>query len=51
MTEKTKVTNKTFKIPHTYVLIFCIVIIAALLTYIVPTGEYARVEDLILEEP
>lgn len=45
MTEKTKVTNKTFKIPHTYVLIFCIVIIAALLTYIVPAGEYARVED------
>ena len=45
MAEKTKVTNKTFKIPHTYVLIFCIVIIAALLTYIVPAGEYARVED------
>lgn len=45
MAEKTKITNRNFKIPHTYVLIFCIVIIAAILTYIVPAGEYARVED------
>ena len=48
MTVKTnvnKVTNRTFKLPHTYVLIFCIILIAALLTYIVPAGEYARVQD------
>ncbi|NLW40772.1 MAG: putative basic amino acid antiporter YfcC [Tissierellia bacterium] len=45
MVDKTRVTNRTFKIPHTYVLISCIIIIAALLTYIVPAGEYARIED------
>ena len=45
MVDKTRVTNRTFKIPHTYVLISCIIIIAALLTHIVPAGEYARIED------
>ena len=45
MVDKTRVTNRTFKIPHTYVLVSCIIIIAALLTHIVPAGEYARIED------
>jgi len=45
MSQKTNVTNRTFKLPHTYVLIFCIILVAALLTYIIPAGEYARVED------
>ena len=46
MAESRKETNKVMKVPHTYVLIFCIVIFAALLTYLVPAGEYARVEDV-----
>jgi len=33
------------KIPHTYVLIFTIIIIAAIFTYIVPAGEYDRLEN------
>lgn len=33
------------KIPHTYVLIFAIIIIAAILTYIVPAGEYDRYKN------
>lgn len=45
MTEKSKIVNKAVRFPHTYVLIFCIVIISALLTYIIPAGEYARVQD------
>jgi uncharacterized ion transporter superfamily protein YfcC len=40
-----KQSNKKFKIPHTYVLIFSVIIIMALLTYIVPAGEFGRVED------
>lgn len=38
--------NKTrIKVPNTYVLIFGFVILAALLTYILPAGEYNLVED------
>ena len=33
------------KIPHVYALLFIVIIIAAVLTYIVPAGEYERVED------
>ena len=35
------------KVPHTYVIIFCIIIIAALLTWIIPGGEYT--ENTIVE--
>ncbi len=41
MTEKKKI----FKVPHTYVIIFTIIIIAFIGTYIIPAGEYERVED------
>ena len=37
--------NKTMKMPHTYVILFCIIAIAALLTYVVPAGEYTRIQD------
>ena len=30
------------KIPHTYVIIFCIIVLAAVLTWILPGGEYER---------
>lgn len=33
------------KIPHTYVLIFTIIIVAAIFTYIIPAGEYDRYEN------
>ena len=36
--------NLAEKVPHTYVLLFLIIIIAALLTYVVPAGEFTRVE-------
>ncbi|WLR51715.1 Na+/H+ antiporter NhaC family protein [Bacillus tianshenii] len=32
-------------IPHTYAILFCIVLIAALATYIVPAGEFERIQD------
>ncbi len=34
-----------FKLPHAWVLLFSIVLVAALLTYIVPAGEYDRKFD------
>ncbi len=34
---------KRMKVPHTYVIIFFMVVLCALLTYIVPAGEYERV--------
>jgi len=34
-----------FKMPHTYVIIISIVIIAAMLTWLVPAGEFTRVID------
>jgi len=42
---KSKEVTKKIKIPHTYVLIFCIIVIMAVLTYIVPAGQYDRVKD------
>ena len=37
-------TKTTFKVPHTLVIIFSIIIIIAILTYIIPGGKYDRVE-------
>ncbi|HML37705.1 MAG TPA: AbgT family transporter [Bacillota bacterium] len=32
------------KMPHTFVLLFCIAIVAGILTYIIPAGAYDRIE-------
>lgn len=37
--------GRRIKVPHTYVLIFCIILVASVATYIVPAGEYDRVVD------
>ena len=34
-----------FKVPHTYVLLFGIIVFATLLTYVLPAGEFDRVEN------
>jgi uncharacterized ion transporter superfamily protein YfcC len=46
MDEKTVNSEKKFKLkmPHTFVLLFCIAIIAGLLTYVIPAGAYDRIE-------
>ncbi|MDP3487794.1 MAG: C4-dicarboxylate ABC transporter permease [Bacillota bacterium] len=49
---KTEVGQKTqpktkFKVPHTYVIIFSMVLIAFIGTYLIPAGQYARVKDPI----
>ena len=49
---KTEVAKKTqtrprFKVPHTYVIIFSMVLIAFIGTYLIPAGQYARVKDPI----
>lgn len=33
-----------FKVPHTYVIIFTLIIITALLTYVIPAGQYQKME-------
>jgi uncharacterized ion transporter superfamily protein YfcC len=33
------------KVPHTYTLIFIIIILAGLASYVIPAGEFDRVED------
>ena len=42
MTEKNK---KTFKMPHTFVIMMVIILFATLLTWIIPAGQYVRVEN------
>lgn len=37
--------TKFLKVPHTYVILVAIILFAALLTYILPSGKYERVED------
>lgn len=34
-----------FKIPHTYALLFFLIVIVALLTYVIPAGEFERAVD------
>ena len=40
-----EVKKRKFKVPHTYVIICIIILIMAVLTYIVPAGQYDRVKD------
>lgn len=42
MSEKTK---KAFKMPHTFVIIISIILFATLLTWIIPAGQYVRIEN------
>lgn len=37
--------KKPFKMPHSFVIIIFMVLLATLLTWIIPAGEYARVEN------
>lgn len=37
--------KKKFKMPHTLVIIFIIILAAVLFTWIVPSGEYVQIED------
>ncbi len=36
--------NMKLRVPHTYVLLFCLLIMAAVSTYVIPAGEYNRIE-------
>ncbi|WP_054948833.1 YfcC family protein [Numidum massiliense] len=42
---KQATTKKRFKIPHTYAILFIIIVLATVATYVVPAGEYERVEE------
>lgn len=37
--------KKRLKVPHTYVILFSVILIMAILTYIIPAGEYDRIKD------
>ena len=37
--------KKKFETPHTLVIIVCLIILAAVATYFVPSGEFTRYED------
>lgn len=38
--------KRIFKVPHTYVIIFMLVVLVVLLTYIIPAGEFERSKDV-----
>lgn len=38
-------TKKKFRVPHSFVIVFSIIVTAVLLTWIIPAGEYVRVEN------
>ncbi|KXG76621.1 hypothetical protein AN618_15140 [Fervidicola ferrireducens] len=37
--------RKRFSIPHTFTILFALIVIAAIATWIIPAGQYDRVED------
>lgn len=43
--ENTKKTKWYERIPHTYIILFSLVVLAAILTWIVPAGEFNRIEQ------
>lgn len=43
--EKTEKKKFQFKMPHTYVILVCIMVLMLALTHIIPAGQYDRVED------
>ena len=45
MPERTLKAKKGFTMPHTFVILFIIIAIAVALTWIIPSGEYTRIED------
>lgn len=45
MPERTVKAKKGFTMPHTFVILFIIIAIAVALTWIIPSGEYTRIED------
>lgn len=49
MSTKKKSMRSYFKVPHVFALMFYIVLVAAVLTYFVPAGEFDRVEDPVSE--
>ena len=40
-----KTKNKRFEVPHTYVILFVLIIITCILTYIIPGGTYQTLND------
>lgn len=36
---------KNFRVPHTYVIIFCMILLAAVLTYVIPAGSFERYQN------
>jgi len=43
--QKNEQKKKFFKVPHTYVILFLVILIMAIFTYIIPAGEFDRVKD------
>lgn len=41
--------KKPFKVPHTYVILFSLIILAALASYVVPSGQYELIEKTMLD--
>lgn len=37
--------RRLFKVPHTYVILFSVIIIMSILTYVIPAGQFDRVQD------
>lgn len=49
----TSESKKKFRVPHTYVILFGMIIIMAILTYVIPAGQYQKVElnDRMVVDP
>ncbi len=45
MVDKTPVKKRSFRVPHTYVIIFMLVVFVAVLTYLIPAGVFERAKD------
>lgn len=44
-THQSKPAKKRFSVPHTYAILFIIIILAAMASYVLPAGEFDRIKD------
>ena len=45
MSIETSKKKKGIQMPHTYIILFLIVLVVCLLTYVIPAGQFERQED------
>lgn len=42
-----KLSKQKFQMPHIFIILYAIILVMAVLSYIIPAGEYTRIADAV----